>query len=54
MTAASKIQKSLQHSLWKPATGQSPAWFDAEIDDVITFLQTLTDRDVRPASYQRP
>jgi cytochrome c peroxidase len=25
--------------------GASPAWTDAEIDDVIAFLQTLTDRD---------
>jgi cytochrome c peroxidase len=25
--------------------GASPAWTDAEIDDVIVFLQTLTDRD---------
>jgi cytochrome c peroxidase len=29
--------------------GASPAWSDAEIDDVIAFLQTLTDRDVKPA-----
>jgi len=34
--------------------GQSPAWSDAEIDDVIAFLQTLTDRDVKHTSYQRP
>ena len=26
--------------------GASPAWSDAEISDVIAFLQTLTDRDV--------
>jgi cytochrome c peroxidase len=26
--------------------GAAPAWSDAEIDDVIAFLQTLTDRDV--------
>jgi cytochrome c peroxidase len=25
--------------------GQSPAWSDAEIDDVIAFLKTLTDQD---------
>ena len=30
--------------------GDSPAWTDAEIDDVIAFLQTLTDRDVAAAS----
>jgi cytochrome c peroxidase len=30
--------------------GASPAWSDAEIDDVIAFLQTLTDRDAKPAS----
>jgi cytochrome c peroxidase len=29
--------------------GAAPAWSDAEIDDVIAFLQTLTDRDVVPA-----
>jgi cytochrome c peroxidase len=27
--------------------GESPAWSDADIDDVIAFLETLTDRDVR-------
>ena len=43
------IDEPLTHS-----KGQSPAWSDAEINDVIAFLQTLTDRDVRPASYQRP
>jgi len=26
--------------------GAAPAWSDAEIDDVIAFLQTLNDRDV--------
>jgi cytochrome c peroxidase len=25
--------------------GAAPAWSDAEIDDVIAFLKTLTDRD---------
>ena len=34
--------------------GQSPVWSDAQIDDVIVFLQTLTDRDVRPANDKRP
>ena len=28
--------------------GDPPAWSDAEIDDVIAFLQTLTDRDAQP------
>jgi cytochrome c peroxidase len=28
--------------------GASPAWSDAEIDDVVAFLETLTDRDVKP------
>jgi cytochrome c peroxidase len=27
--------------------GESPAWTDSEIDDVIAFLETLTDRDAR-------
>jgi cytochrome c peroxidase len=30
--------------------GATPAWSDAEIDDVIAFLQTLSDRDAQPAS----
>ncbi len=30
--------------------GASPAWTDAEIDDVIAFLETLNDRDVRSAN----
>ena len=30
--------------------GTSPAWSDAEIDDVIAFLNTLTDRDARRAN----
>jgi cytochrome c peroxidase len=30
--------------------GQEPLWNDAQIDDVIAFLETLTDRDVRPAA----
>jgi cytochrome c peroxidase len=34
--------------------GASPAWTDAEIDDVIAFLQTLTDRDARPAPPPPP
>jgi cytochrome c peroxidase len=29
--------------------GEVPAWSDAEIDDVIAFLQTLTDRDAQSA-----
>jgi cytochrome c peroxidase len=29
------------------AKGASPAWSDAEIDDVIAFLKTLTDRDAK-------
>jgi cytochrome c peroxidase len=28
--------------------GDPPAWTDAEINDVIAFLQTLTDRDAQP------
>jgi cytochrome c peroxidase len=28
--------------------GAAPAWTDAEIDDVIAFLQTLSDRDAVP------
>jgi len=27
--------------------GEAPAWSDAEIDDVITFLKTLSDRDAQ-------
>jgi cytochrome c peroxidase len=27
--------------------GAPPVWSDAEIDDVICFLQTLTDRDAK-------
>ena len=30
--------------------GARPAWSDADIDDVIAFLQTLTDRDATPAA----
>src|SRR5208282_724545 len=30
--------------------GEPPAWTDTEIDDVIAFLQTLTDRDAAPTS----
>jgi len=30
--------------------GGTPAWSDADIDDVIAFLETLTDRDVRASS----
>ncbi|HVW67978.1 MAG TPA: cytochrome c peroxidase [Steroidobacteraceae bacterium] len=36
----------------KPLTlekGAAPAWSDADIDDVIAFLETLTDKDVLPA-----
>lgn len=29
--------------------GASPAWTDAEIDDVIAFLQTMNDRDALPS-----
>jgi len=29
--------------------GAAPAWSDADIEDVIAFLQTLTDRDAQPA-----
>jgi cytochrome c peroxidase len=32
--------------------GASPAWSDAEIDDVIAFLETLTDRDAKPAAQK--
>jgi cytochrome c peroxidase len=28
------------------ARGAAPVWSDADIDDVIAFLKTLTDRDV--------
>ena len=37
----------------KPLTlkeGDAPMWSDAEIDDVIAFLQTLTDRDAQTAA----
>jgi cytochrome c peroxidase len=30
------------------SAGQAPAWSEAQIDDVLAFLQTLTDRDVQP------
>jgi cytochrome c peroxidase len=30
--------------------GAAPAWNDAEIDDVIAFLKTLSDADAQPAS----
>jgi cytochrome c peroxidase len=30
------------------AQGAAPAWSDGQIGDVIAFLQTLTDRDVKP------
>jgi cytochrome c peroxidase len=30
--------------------GDSPMWNEADIDDVLAFLQTLTDRDVRRAA----
>lgn len=29
--------------------GEAPVWSDAEIDDVIAFLETLSDRDAPPA-----
>jgi cytochrome c peroxidase len=32
--------------------GEAPVWTDAEIDDVIAFLNTLTDRDVETASHK--
>jgi cytochrome c peroxidase len=32
------------------ASGAPPVWSDAEIDDVLSFLQTLTDRDAIPVS----
>ena len=28
---------------------RAPVWSDAEIEDVIAFLRTLTDRDALPA-----
>ena len=31
--------------------GDAPAWSDAEIDDVIAFLKTLTDRDMEAAAH---
>jgi cytochrome c peroxidase len=31
--------------------GEAPAWNDAEIDDVIAFLQTLNDRDAETARF---
>lgn len=31
------------------SAGQAPVWSDAQIDDVIAFLETLTDRDVSAA-----
>jgi cytochrome c peroxidase len=40
----------------KPLTlgeGAAPAWTDAEVDDVIAFLQTLTDRDAQTAPNDR-
>ncbi len=30
--------------------GEAPAWTDAEIEDVIAFLETLTDRDTVPVN----
>jgi cytochrome c peroxidase len=32
------------------AAGQTPLWSDAQIDDVIAFLETLTDRDMSAAA----
>lgn len=40
----------------KPFTrkeGDTPAWNDAEIDDVIEFLKTPTDCDVKPIDTTR-
>ena len=40
----------------KPLTlkeGEAPMWSDAEIDDVIAFLETLTDRDARTVAADR-
>lgn len=34
--------------------GDQPAWTDADIDDVIAFLKTLTDRDVKMVDSSRP
>jgi cytochrome c peroxidase len=31
--------------------GESPVWSEAEIEDVIAFLETLTDRDAEPVNY---
>jgi cytochrome c peroxidase len=31
--------------------GEAPAWTDAEIDDVIAFLRTLSDRDAETAGF---
>jgi cytochrome c peroxidase len=31
------------------AEGAPPVWSDAEIDDVMSFLETLSDRDTKPA-----
>ncbi len=41
------------------SVGQAPVWTDAQLDDVIAFLGTLTDRDARvaaadPATTGRP
>jgi cytochrome c peroxidase len=33
------------------AAGQAPVWNEAQIDDVIAFLETLTDRDVSAARW---
>jgi cytochrome c peroxidase len=30
--------------------GAAPVWSDTDIDDVIAFLETLTDRDARAAA----
>jgi cytochrome c peroxidase len=32
------------------AAGAPPVWSDADIDDVMSFLKTLSDRDAKPAS----
>jgi cytochrome c peroxidase len=35
------------------AEGTPPVWSDAEIDDVISFLETLNDRDAKPISNSK-
>jgi cytochrome c peroxidase len=33
--------------------GEAPVWSDAEIEDVIAFLRTLTDRDAQAVGVDR-